>query len=69
MPYCNYLRSNPPNVFGQGPIYRVRWSPFVADIFLSCSADWTVKLWHQDRSTPLYSFHAAQVDLYLIPFL
>lgn len=23
----------------------VRWNPFHSDIFISCSADWTVKIW------------------------
>ena len=32
----------------------------MGDIFLSCSADWTVKLWHQEHNTPLHSFHADQ---------
>ena len=43
-------------------MYRVKWSPFIPDVFLSCSADWTVKLWHQDYTSPLYSFQAAQVE-------
>ncbi|TPX31262.1 hypothetical protein SmJEL517_g05370 [Synchytrium microbalum] len=32
----------------QGPVYRVRWSPFLPSCFLSCSADWTVRLWNQE---------------------
>lgn len=28
-----------------GPVYKVHWSPFVENIFLSASADWTVRLW------------------------
>ena len=43
-------------------MYRVKWSPFVPDVFLSCSADWTVKLWHQNYPSPLHSFQAAQVE-------
>eukprot|EP00731_Ephydatia_muelleri_P007403 Em0003g1651a len=43
-----------------GPVYRVKWSPFVPDVFLSCSADWTVKLWHQEYTSPLHSFQAGQ---------
>uniref|UniRef100_T1IMP6 Dynein axonemal intermediate chain 4 n=1 Tax=Strigamia maritima TaxID=126957 RepID=T1IMP6_STRMM len=27
------------------PIYEVCWSPFVDDLFLSCSADWSIRLW------------------------
>ncbi|CAF5205341.1 unnamed protein product, partial [Rotaria magnacalcarata] len=28
-----------------GPVYKVHWSPFAENIFLSASADWTVRLW------------------------
>ncbi|CAF0742012.1 unnamed protein product [Adineta steineri] len=28
-----------------GPVYKVHWSPFVENIFLSASADWTIRLW------------------------
>jgi len=27
-----------------------RFSPFNADVFLSCSADWSLRLWHADDS-------------------
>ena len=39
-----------------GPVYKLRWSPFCANTFLSCSADWTIKLWSQEASEPLFSF-------------
>lgn len=41
------------------PVYRIRWSPFVPNIFLSCSADWSIRLWHEDRSTPVLTFHSS----------
>ncbi|XP_059146873.1 dynein axonemal intermediate chain 4-like isoform X2 [Physella acuta] len=41
-----------------GPVYSIQWSPFVEDIFLSCSADWTIKLWHQDKTRHILSFHS-----------
>ena len=44
-----------------GPVYRIRCSPFWAPAFLSCSADWTVKLWSQKDAAPAHSFHS--VDL------
>jgi len=28
-----------------GPVYRVRCNPFVSHAFLTCSADWSMKLW------------------------
>lgn len=27
-------------------VYAVKWNPFHEDVFLSCSADWTIKMWH-----------------------
>lgn len=30
-------------------VYAVRWNALHADVFLSASADWTVKLWHAGR--------------------
>lgn len=33
----------------QSSVYAVKYSPFLSDVFLSCSADWTVRLWHTDR--------------------
>ena len=29
-----------------GAIYKVRCNPFWSDIFLTCSADWSCKLWN-----------------------
>ncbi|KAM6962991.1 dynein axonemal intermediate chain 4 [Aplochiton taeniatus] len=40
----------------KGPLYRVTWSPFCHDLFLSCSSDWTVQLWRQDLLTPVMGF-------------
>merc|ERR1712110_693150 len=28
-----------------GPVYKVRCNPFMSHAFLTCSADWTMKLW------------------------
>ncbi len=28
-----------------GPITKIRYSPFVNNVFLTCSVDWTAKLW------------------------
>ncbi len=39
------------NYFGHaGPVYHVRFSPFSPNVFLSCSADWTIKLWHTTKT-------------------
>jgi dynein intermediate chain 4, axonemal len=39
-----------------GPVYRVQWSCFRPGLFLSCSADWTVRLWSAERAAPLVTF-------------
>lgn len=42
-----------------GPVYKVRCSPFHPDAFLSCSADWTVKLWDQkNQETPVLTMQS-----------
>eukprot|EP00761_Pharyngomonas_kirbyi_P013982 gb/GECH01014012.1/.p1 GENE.gb/GECH01014012.1/~~gb/GECH01014012.1/.p1 ORF type:complete len:885 (+),score=179.43 gb/GECH01014012.1/:1-2655(+) len=35
------------------PVYRVRHNPFHPDTFLSCSADWTVRVWSKDKEEPV----------------
>jgi len=37
-------------------VYTVRWNPFHASVFASCSADWTAKLWDHTTSSALLSF-------------
>ncbi|XP_061431660.1 LOW QUALITY PROTEIN: dynein axonemal intermediate chain 4 [Lethenteron reissneri] len=37
----------------QGPVYRVLWSPFEPEVFLSCSSDWSVRLWRVDLTAPV----------------
>lgn len=37
-------------------VYSVRWNPFHERAFLSCSADWTVKLWDHNLPDPIMSF-------------
>ncbi|TMW68544.1 hypothetical protein Poli38472_006012 [Pythium oligandrum] len=37
-------------------VYSVRWNPFHERCFLSCSADWTVKLWDHNLPDPVMSF-------------
>ena len=37
-----------------GPVYRIRCNPFWANdnqIFLTCSYDWTVRLWNAAEQT------------------
>ena len=44
-----------------GPVYKVQCSPFLHDIFLTCSADWTVKMWNQKEDTPVFSFQSTDL--------
>ncbi|XP_009703818.1 PREDICTED: WD repeat-containing protein 78, partial [Cariama cristata] len=43
----------------KGPVYKVAWNPFSTDMFLSCSADWSIMLWHRDSQTPILTFSSA----------
>ncbi|NXR22820.1 WDR78 protein, partial [Cinclus mexicanus] len=40
----------------KGPVYKVAWNPSSTDTFLSCSADWSILLWHRESHTPLLTF-------------
>lgn len=31
------------------PIYQLRYSPFDADLFVTCSADWRLVLWSESQ--------------------
>ncbi|KAJ3227804.1 WD repeat-containing protein 78 [Clydaea vesicula] len=55
--YEQYLATH----FGHtGPVYRLRWSPYLPGTFLSCSADWTVRLWSQDAEEPIFKFQSGK---------
>ncbi|XP_070563890.1 dynein axonemal intermediate chain 4-like isoform X1 [Ptychodera flava] len=57
---CSYNEQYLDSYFGHtGPVYKVQWSPFLPDIFLSCSADWSIRLWCQDQLQPLINFHSS----------
>ncbi|KAM7433227.1 WD repeat-containing protein 78 [Porites harrisoni] len=54
---CSYNEQYLESYHGHtGPVYRLQWSPFLSDAFLSCSADWSIRLWHQDKSQPVLTF-------------
>ncbi|XP_014664871.1 PREDICTED: dynein intermediate chain 2, ciliary-like [Priapulus caudatus] len=40
----------------QMSVYRVQWNPFHPDVFISCSADWSVKIWERAHTEPLFTF-------------
>ncbi|CAL8104323.1 unnamed protein product [Calicophoron daubneyi] len=51
---CSYNEQYLDTFFGHtASVYEIEWSPFLTEVFLSCSADWTIKLWHLDHQTPL----------------
>ena len=33
-----------------GPVYAVAWSPFRPGLFLTASADWTLRLWSEAQA-------------------
>ena len=37
-----------------GPVYALQWSPFNKSLFISCSGDWTVRLWQEGRCAQVY---------------
>lgn len=46
-----------------GPVYQVHVSPFCRDVFLSCSGDWSLKVWHQSEATGKAMLTLHSVDL------
>lgn len=51
-------------------VYAARWNPFHPRIFLSCSADWTVKLWDHNMTKPVMTFDLSEAvgDVAWSPF-
>ena len=37
-------------------VYALKWNPFHPRVFISCSADWTVKIWDHNSAQPILSF-------------
>ena len=49
------------NYFGHtGPVYQIAWSPFVPELFLSASADWTMRLWKEEQEASLLVFQVRE---------
>ncbi|XP_063156214.1 dynein axonemal intermediate chain 4 [Candoia aspera] len=48
----------------KGPVYKITWNPFITEVFLSCSADWTVMLWRQDSVRPVLIFSSTTDVIY-----
>ncbi|XP_013413827.1 WD repeat-containing protein 78-like [Lingula anatina] len=47
-----------------GPVYKIQWSPFVPDVFVSCSGDWTMRLWHQEHLQPVLSCYSSTKSVF-----
>ncbi|KAL4445579.1 hypothetical protein ABPG74_006130 [Tetrahymena malaccensis] len=59
----NYSGQYLESYFGHtGPVYRVRFNPFWSDIFLSCSADWSCRLWNIKEEQPLSTFQSLDLQ-------
>ena len=46
-------------------LYSVQWNKFHGGVFLSASADWTVKLWERTSKRPLMSFDLGRYVLFV----
>ncbi|XP_061172173.1 dynein intermediate chain 2, ciliary-like isoform X1 [Saccostrea echinata] len=43
-------------------VYKVRWNPFHPRIYITCSADWTVKIWEVSSKTTADRSEGTQVE-------
>lgn len=42
-----------------GPVYSMQFSPFCSKIFLTCGADWCVRIWTEDVVQPLLTLNTS----------
>lgn len=47
-----------------GPVYKIHWSPFVENLFLSASADWTIRLWMIGFNRPCMTFASTNSKMF-----
>ncbi len=38
------------------PIYNMAWNQYVPSVFLTCGAEWMVKIWDHNATKPLFMF-------------
>ncbi|KAJ8325836.1 hypothetical protein O5D80_006023 [Batrachochytrium dendrobatidis] len=58
---CSYNEQYLSSYVGHnGPVVKVKWSPFLSGAFLSCSFDWTVRLWSQDSDKEVFKFQSGK---------
>jgi len=61
---CSYSEQYLESYFGHnGPVHQVRWSPFASNVFISASADWTIKLWKEESSNPVLTFQSGNEQI------
>ena len=44
-------------------MFALQWSPFNPSLFLSCSGDWTIRLWQEGRQQPLMTFQSSNKEV------
>ncbi|CAI7994794.1 Dynein intermediate chain 1, axonemal [Geodia barretti] len=51
-------------------VHALRWNPFHQNVFASCGADWTVRIWDHTLSDPMFSYDLNSVvgDVAWSPF-
>ncbi len=42
----------------QGPVYKIKCNPYDPNVLLSCSYDWTMKIWNSKSMYPLMTCHS-----------
>lgn len=51
------------NYYGhQGPVYKIRCNPFDPNILISCSYDWTVRVWSSKENYPKMNLHTNELS-------
>lgn len=48
-----------------GPVYGLQWSTFNPSLFLSCSGDWTIRMWQEGSQQPLMTFQSSNKEVRL----
>lgn len=62
---CSYNEQYLDTYLGHtGPIYKISWSPFSPEVFLSSSADWSMRLWTQSALAPVLNFFSSTKAVY-----
>eukprot|EP00879_Flechtneria_rotunda_P011374 GHRR01011880.1.p1 GENE.GHRR01011880.1~~GHRR01011880.1.p1 ORF type:complete len:526 (+),score=206.29 GHRR01011880.1:689-2266(+) len=46
-----------------GPVYALQWNPFNPNLFISCSGDWTIRLWQEGKAQQLLSFQSSNEEV------